>query len=61
VPASDVSAEPHLAFDWGRALLSQGQQATASACFLAAFRDGPPELRHRALNELEKLGEVETF
>jgi hypothetical protein len=31
------------------------------AYFLAAFRDGPPELRHSAVAELEELGEVETL
>jgi ligand-binding sensor domain-containing protein len=56
----DVPADPHAAFERGRALLNQGQREAAVAHFLAVFRDGPPDLRRRALAELEKLGEVET-
>ena len=60
-PTPTAPAEPHAAFAQGRSLILQGQQDKAVACFLAAFRDGPPNLRRRALAELEKLGEVEVF
>ena len=42
-------------------LLSADKQTKAIDCFMTAFRAGPPDLRSRALAELEKLGEVETF
>ncbi len=60
-PMPTVPAEPHAAFAQGRSLVLQGQQGEAVASFLTAFRDGPPNLRRRALAELEKLGEVEVF
>ena len=60
-PTPTAPAEPHAAFAQGRALVLQGQQDEAVAYFLAAFRDGPPNLRRRAVAELEKLGEVEVF
>ena len=60
-PTPTAPAEPHAAFAQGRSLILQGQQDKAVACFLAAFRDGPPNLRRRAVAELEKLGEVEVF
>jgi hypothetical protein len=55
------SADPQAAIEQGRSLLDQGKRPEAVACFLSAFRDGPPDLRRRALAELDKLGEVETF
>jgi hypothetical protein len=60
-PMPTVPAEPHAAFSQGWSLALQGQRDEAVDCFLAAFRDGPPELRRRAVAELEQLGEVETF
>ncbi len=60
-PMPTATAEPHAAFAQGRALVLQGQQDEAVAYFLAAFRDGPPNLRRRAVAELEKLSEVEVF
>ena len=55
------SADPNAAFEKGLHLLRTGEQTQAADCFLAAFRTGPPDLRRRALAELEKLGKVETF
>ena len=57
----EASADPNVAFEKGLSLLHTDKQAEAADCFLTAFRTGPPDLRHRALAELEKLGEVETF
>jgi len=57
----DVTADPNAAFEDGRRLLRGGKRVEATACFLLAFREGPPDLRHRALAELERLGVVETF
>jgi tetratricopeptide (TPR) repeat protein len=57
----EAPAEPNTTFEDGLRQLRIGKQTDAIACFLAAFQDGPPHLRHRALAELEKLGEVETF
>jgi hypothetical protein len=54
-------AEPHAAFARGQSFALQGQRDEAVTCFLAAFRGGPPDLRRRAVAELEKLGEVEVF
>lgn len=60
--APNVSpADSQAAIEQGRSLLGQDKRPEAVACFLCAFRDGPPDLRRRALTELEKLGEVETF
>ena len=65
IPAADlpieVPTDPQAAFEDGLRLLRTGQRAEASACFLVAFHAGPPDLRRRALAELEKLGEVETL
>jgi len=56
-----VPVDPDLAFAQGRSRVGVGQRAEAVVCFLAAFHIGPPDLRRRAVAELEKLGEVETF
>jgi len=58
---STMSADPNAAFQDGRRLLGMGKRAEATARFLAVFRDGPPDLRRRAVAELERLGVVETF
>jgi hypothetical protein len=55
------AADPNAALEGGLRLLSVGKQTEATACFLAAFRAGPADLRRRAVAELEKLGEVETL
>ncbi len=60
-PVSQVPADPHAAFAQGRSLVLKGQQTKAVTFFLTAFRHGPSHLRRRAINELEKLGEVEMF
>jgi hypothetical protein len=64
-PAADsppeTSADPNVAFEEGLRLLGTDKRTRAIDCFLAAFRAGPPNLRSRAVAELEKLGEVETF
>ena len=56
-----VPADPYDAFQRGQSLLNAKKHAEAVACFLVAFRSGPPYLRLRAVIELEKLGEAETF
>jgi hypothetical protein len=48
------------AFEQGQSLLSEGKRAEAKACFMQASRTGSPDLRQRAVAELEKLGEVES-
>jgi len=53
--------DPYQAFGRGQSLKLADKRAEASACFLLAFRRGRPELRRRALAELEQLGEVEMF
>lgn len=58
---STMPADPNAAFEDGRRLLRMGKRAEATACFLAAFRHGPPDLRRRAVAELERVGVVETF
>lgn len=60
-PVPAVRAEAQAAFAQGMTLARQGQQGEAVACFLTAFREGSLLLRRRAVRELEKLGEVETF
>jgi streptogramin lyase len=57
----EPSADPAASFERGMDLLRGGKQVEAGAMFLAAFRSGPPELRRRALLELERLGHVEEF
>lgn len=61
MPASAAPAQAQAAFAQGIDLARQGQQDKAVACFITAFRDGPPYVRRRAVQELEKLGEVEVF
>jgi len=56
-----ASSDPNAAFEDGLRLLSVGRQSKATACFLAAFRTGSPDLRRQAAAELEKLGEVEAL
>ncbi len=60
-PVPAVRAEAQTAFAEGMALARQGQQDKAVACFMTVYREGPSFLRRRAAQELEKLGEVETF
>jgi hypothetical protein len=60
-PASAVPGEAQAAFAQGMDWARQGQQDQAAACFLTAFREGSSYLRRRAVAELDKLGEVETF
>ncbi len=55
-----IPADPNTAFEFGQSLLLSGQRAEAKACFMQVFRTGSPELRQRAVAELEKLGEVES-
>lgn len=57
----EAPADPNAVFEEGLRLLRRDKRAEATACFLAAFRDGPPDLRRRAVAELERLGVVETF
>ena len=59
-PPLEVPTDPQAAFDLGQSLLLEGKRAEAKACFMQAFRTGVPDLRQRAINELEKLGEVES-
>lgn len=58
---SSMSADSYTALEQGRKLLEANKRAEAVASFMAAFRDGSPDLRRLAVAELEKLGEVETF
>ena len=60
-PLPEPPADPSEAFADGLRLVTTGKQTEAVARFLATFRTGPPDLRRRALAELEKLGQVETF
>ncbi len=61
-PASTPAAiptDPETAFAQGLTCIEAGKRDEAKACFMQAFRAGSPELRQRAVTELEKLGEVE--
>ena len=59
--AGNAPADPEAVLGRGQSLLAQGRRAEAVGCFLTVFRSGPPTLRQTAVEELEKLGEVEMF
>ena len=58
---TDIPTDPQTAFEQGLLHAQVGHRPQATACFMVAFRDGSPELRQRAIAELENLGEVGTF
>ena len=58
-PVFSVPTDPQAAFESGQSLVSQGKRKEAIECFMFVFRNGTPDLRQRAIVELEKLGEVE--
>ncbi len=60
-PSVDIPTDPHAAFAQAEIYINRGERAQAVAAFLAAYRYGPPELRRKALEALEALGEVEIF
>lgn len=53
--------KPESPLEEGLRLLEAGERAKAVPRLAEAFREGTPGIRRRALEELEKLGEVETF
>ena len=59
VPAFSVPSDPSAALELGLALVAQSKREHAIECFMFVFRNGSPELRQRAVAEMEKLGEVE--
>jgi hypothetical protein len=56
-----VTTDAQAAFLQGIALAREGEQDQAVACLMMAYREGSPYLRRPAMQQLEKLGEVETF
>jgi sugar lactone lactonase YvrE len=56
---AQVPREAQAALERGRMFLAQGRREAAVAHFTSAFRAGSPEIRQQALDELEKMGEVE--
>ncbi len=58
---SPAPADPNAAFENGQRLLREERPSEATACFLAAFRSGPSDLRDRARTALADLGQIETF
>lgn len=59
--AATGAVDARAAFSRAQGLAQSGRRVEAAADFLVAFRAGSPDLRRRAVEELEKLGEVETF
>lgn len=55
-----IPEDPETAFAQELTCIQAGKRDEAKACFMQAFRAGSPDLRRRALTELEKLGEVES-
>jgi Tol biopolymer transport system component len=58
-PGFSIPNDPSAALELGLALVAQSRREQAIACFMFVFRNGSPELRQRAVAEMEKLGEVE--
>jgi hypothetical protein len=53
--------DPQTAFRGGQLLVVQGKREQAVKAFLKIFQEGPDELRQQVIDELDRLGEVETF
>ena len=59
VTPAEIPTNPYTALFQGQRLASRNEKRTAVAALLVAFREGSPTVHARAIDELEKLNEVQ--